>query len=236
MATGCRAPAEPPSATIGDGGKDAGGIQAGAGPVTGEAGASGEHREPVFEVGTDTQDPAAPEGGSGTGEEPGEPGGRPSAVRDPHAGEAVAGAESDPACGKQLDGTLCGSNMTPPGPDGARYFCSSGEIIAQAACPGPCDIETNACVQSGGTGGGMGETNLFTLLRCRACYATLCRAELVACDADPLCTAHLECYESCSLENVCYSTCDSVFAAEPRLGALNKCVGRTGCVNKCPRE
>ena len=240
MAASCSAPAHGPMSTTSTsgerGGEDSGGVGGagvGADPVAGEAGASGERGVPVFGMGTGTQEPALPEGGTGTGEAE-EAGGRPSVLRDPPAGEAVAGAESEPACGKQLDGTVCGSNMTPPGPDGARYFCSSGKIMAQAACPGPCDNETNACVQSVGTGTGTGGTNLFTLLKCRACYATLCHAELVACDADPLCTAHLECYESCSLEDVCYSTCDSVFAAEPGLGALNKCVGATGCFNKCP--
>jgi hypothetical protein len=126
--------------------------------------------------------------------------------------------------------------MSPPGPDGARYFCSSGEIIAQAACPGPCDTETNACVQSGGTGGGMGETGLGTVVRCRTCYGSLCRAELTACDADALCTAHLRCYESCSRDDACYATCSSVFAEEPLLGLLDQCVAATGCADICPLD
>ena len=178
-------------------------------------------------MGAGTRDPNEGSGAAGSG-------GHPTSVRDPSGGEAAAGAEGDPSCGKQLDGTLCGQNMSPPGPQGARYFCSSGEIIAEAACPGPCDAETNACVQSGGTGGGMGETGFVTLLRCRTCYAIQCRAQLMACDADPLCTAHLGCYESCSLENVCYTTCDSAFPEEPLLDALNGCVALTGCADKCP--
>ena len=241
MVASCTEPAGTPPTTggqsrgeqpenAGAGAESAGGAEPEPVPVGGEAGAPGERHQPVFGAGAGTQDPSMPEGGSETGEA----GGRPSVLRDPSGGETAAGADGGPACGKQLDGTLCGSNMSPPGPDGARYFCSSGEIIAEAACPGACDSETNACVQSDGTGTGMGETGLFTLLRCRACYATLCRAELLACDADPLCTAYLGCYESCSLDDACYSICDRVFAAEPLLGELNKCVGFTGCAGKCP--
>ena len=230
----CSAPGQAPSTTAGQSrGEDAEstGGQAEPAPVSvgGEAGAPGAPRTPESGEGG-MPAPSTPEAGGA----PGETDGGPRVLKDPSGGEAGAGAENEPACGKQPDGTLCGSNMTPPGPDGARYFCSSGEIVAEAACPGPCDSETNACVQSDGTGGGMGETNLSTLLRCRACYATLCRAELTACDADPLCTAYLGCYESCSLDNVCYSTCDDVFAEEPLLGQLNKCVSFTGCSDICP--
>jgi hypothetical protein len=242
MVASCTEPAATPTATAGQSPGDhsenagagaesepesGGGAEREPLSVGGEGGASGERRTPVFGAGAGMQEPSMPEAGSETG-------GRPSVVREPSGGEAAAGADGDPACGKQFDGTLCGSNMTPPGQDGARYFCSSGEIIAEAACPGACDSETNACVQSDGTGTGTGGTNLHTLLRCRACYATLCRAELVACEADPLCTAHLGCYDSCSLDDVCFSTCDDVFATEPLLGALNKCVGFTGCADKCP--
>jgi hypothetical protein len=82
----------------------------------------------------------------------------------------------------------------------------------------------------------MGETGLGTVVRCRTCYGALCRAELMACDADPLCTAHLRCYESCSLENDCYLICSSIFAAEPLLGALDQCVAQTGCADICPLD
>jgi hypothetical protein len=176
---------------------------------------------------------------SGGGASGSSSGGGSNVTRD-GGGEASAGGatapDEPPACGKQLDGTMCGGNMTPAGPEGARYFCSAGVIIAEAACPGPCDVETNACVQSGGTGGGTGETNLFTLLRCRSCYATQCRRQLVACEADPYCVAHLECFESCSLDDACYATCRGVFKGEPLFGELDACVQATGCIDKCPAQ
>jgi hypothetical protein len=165
-------------------------------------------------------------------------GGAPSVTLDGQGGgeSEAGGAPAAPTCGKQADGTLCGPNMTPAGPEGARYFCSDGVVVAEAACPGPCDVETNACTQSGGTGGGMGETGFHTLLHCRACYATTCREQLVKCEADPYCVAHLECVETCTLSRACYSTCTKVFVDEPLLDELNACVDLTGCADKCPAE
>lgn len=202
-----------------------------------EAGTAGAAEPPsatAGSAGTAAEEPTSSSGGSASGPSAG--GGR-NVAPEGSGGEAGATAsEEPPACGKQADGTLCGPNMTPAGPEGARYFCSSGVIIAEAACPGPCDLETNACVQSGGTGGGTGETSLFTLLRCRACYATQCRRQLVACEADPYCVAHLECFESCSLDEACYETCRAVFESEPLFGELNACVEESGCIDKCPAE
>ena len=233
LAPSCTTAAESPSTTVGEArGESPDG--SGAGQGFAEAGQSGEPFEPAIGAGGgDAREPSPAAGGSSAGSSAG--GGR-NVLGDPSGGEASGGAEGDPSCGKQEDGTMCGPNMTPPGPEGARYFCSAGVIIAEAACPGPCDAETNACVQSGGTGGGMGETGFATLLRCRECYATQCRAQLMACDADPLCTAHLGCYESCSLDDVCYATCSNVFATEPLLGELDGCVELTGCADKCPTE
>lgn len=150
--------------------------------------------------------------------------------------QAGAGPEALPSCGKQTDGTICGGNMTPPTSEEARYFCSSGEVIAEAHCPGACDVETNACAPSDGTGDGTGETEFSTLWVCRECYATQCRAELMACDADARCVAHLECFESCSHELRCYRTCDKVFADDTLLGTLNDCVQKTGCANQCHQQ
>jgi hypothetical protein len=150
--------------------------------------------------------------------------------------QAGAGPEPLPACGKQTDGTICGGNMTPPASEEARYFCSSGEVIAEAHCPGACDVETNACAPSDGTGDGTGETEFSTLWVCRECYATQCRAALMACDADPRCVAHLQCFESCSHELSCYRTCDKVFADDTLLGTLNSCVQQTGCADQCHQQ
>jgi len=212
----------------------------------GQAGATGD---------VDVADPVDAEGGAGMAakEPPSSSAGASAGAGEPTdggagtvklgiGGEASAGGASEPepepvpTCGKQEEGTLCGLNMTPAGPEGERYFCSAGLIIAEAACPGPCDVETNACVQSGGTGGGSGETSLHTVLRCRACYAAQCRQELVTCEGDPLCVAHLECFESCSFDHTCYATCKSVFKSEPLFDELNACVEETGCADKCPAD
>jgi hypothetical protein len=158
------------------------------------------------------------------------------------AGEASLGgaptviAAPPPSCGKQQEGTLCGANMVPAGADGMRYFCSDGEVLAQARCPAACDVETNACEQSGGTGSGSGETNLHIALRCPECYATSCRAELVACQASARCVAHLACVESCSIENECFTICDGVFSDEALFGDLDKCAEQTGCAAHCQVE
>jgi len=204
-----------------------------------QAGAAGDASAPVASAGSAgmaTMEPSSSSGGSTSGSSSGDG----SNVTRDGGGEGNAGGatapDEPPACGKQLDGTMCGPNMTPAGPEGARYFCSAGVIIAEAACPGPCDLETNACVQSGGTGGGSGDTKLNTLLRCRACYATQCRPQLVACDADPYCVAHLACYESCSLNATCYATCRQVFEDELLFYELDACVEESGCIAQCPAE
>jgi len=193
-------------------------------PTNGDEGGAPTAKEPAGSAGGNV---AEPSGGGDAG------------VLLGGGGEAnVGGAATSepPACGKQTDGTLCGPNMTPAGPEGARYFCSSGMVIAEAACPGSCDVETNACVQSGGTGGGTGEANLHTLLRCRACYATQCRLQLTACESDPLCVAHLACFETCSQEDACYKTCRGAFKGERLFDELDTCVEATGCFAHCPRE
>ncbi|MES1184595.1 MAG: hypothetical protein ABUL60_12325 [Myxococcales bacterium] len=217
------------------------------------AAGSGDQRTSAGQAGgteVEPDEPEAAEGGAASApkQSPTKPeeedaagaasGGAPSVTLDGQGGESEAGgaAAAAPACGKQADGTLCGPNMTPAGPEGARYFCSAGVVVAEAACPGPCDVETNACIQSGGTGGGMGETGFHTLLHCRECYATTCRAELVKCQADPRCVAHLECVETCTLSRACYATCTQVFADEPLLDELNACVDLTGCADKCPAQ
>jgi hypothetical protein len=250
LSPGCSGPAE--STTNAPGMSIAG---SGAGDAGHEAGAPGEDDEARAPGEDDVPDSVDAQGGGGsTAREPASSSAGASAGADESSdggartvalgvgGEASAGSVTDPepdplpTCGKQPDGTLCGLNMTPAGPEGERYFCSAGLIIAEAACPGPCDVETNACVQSGGTGGGSGETSFHTVLRCRACYASQCRQELVTCEADPLCVAHLECFETCSLDHTCYATCESVFKSEPLFDELNACVEETGCANKCPAD
>ena len=149
------------------------------------------------------------------------------------AGASVVTEPDPPSCGKETDGTLCGLNMTPAGAEGMRYFCSGGEIIAEARCPGTCDVETNACEQSGGTGGGSGETHLHLGLLCPLCYESVCRAELTICRGAPRCVAHLSCIETCKLDGDCFEICDSVFEDEPLFGALDECVERTGCAAFC---
>jgi len=176
-----------------------------------------------------------PSGGVASGGAPGD-GGEPSAGETGAAGFENEPIGPEPSCGKQSDGTLCGANMSPAGSDGTRYFCSGGVVLAEARCPGTCDVETNACVQSGGTGDGSGETNLRAALHCPACYEIACRDELTACRSDELCRAHLGCVESCSLEEQCFATCDSVFAKDPILPALDKCALDTGCAAECPPE
>ncbi|HYP88085.1 MAG TPA: hypothetical protein VEQ59_08020 [Polyangiaceae bacterium] len=175
-------------------------------------------------------------GGTPSGGAPSDSAGEPNGGEPGAAGAGTEPAGPQPSCGKQADGTLCGANMTPAGSDGTRYFCNDGEVLAEARCPGACDVETNACVQSGGTGDGSGETNLRVALRCPACYELACRDELDACRSDALCRAHLGCVESCSLQSQCFSTCDSVFADEPILPALDKCTRTTGCLAECPPE
>lgn len=152
------------------------------------------------------------------------------------AGAPTVVALPRPSCGKQQEGTLCGANMTPPGAPDRRYFCFGGEVLAEARCPAACNVETNACELSGGTGSGSGETNLHTALRCPECYATICRAELVACQGSPRCVAHLSCVESCSSENACFTICEEAFGGEPLFGDLDKCAEQTGCAARCQVE
>ena len=192
--------------------------------------------------GTPLPNAVAGEGGATSASEGGASGGTSVGRDESSAGEpSAAGAPTviaapRPSCGKQQDGTLCGGNMTPAGVDGMRYFCARGEVLAEARCPAACNVETNACEQSGGTGTGSGETGLYAALRCPECYATICRAELVACQSSPRCVAHLACVESCSLERECYSICDRVFADEPLFGDLDQCAEQTGCAASCQSE
>lgn len=182
-----------------------------------------------------------PQGAAGEGGAPAADGSR-ELPPEGSAGEAAFGgapsviAAPQPSCGKQQDGTLCGANMTPAGADGMRYFCAGGEVLAEARCPAACNVETNACDQSGGTGSGSGETNLHVALRCPECYATICRAELMACQASARCVAHLACVQSCSIEQECFAICDSVFSDDPLFGDLDKCVEQTGCAASCQVE
>jgi hypothetical protein len=151
------------------------------------------------------------------------------------AGTGSEPGEAPPAagCEKLSSGTFCGPNMAPPGAPATRYFCSSGTVIAAAPCPGECDVNTNTCLQSNGTGGGLGDTGVFTLLHCRSCYQGQCAVPLSACSGDALCDAYLSCLSTCSSEAACYAVCDKAFADEPLLAKLNQCVEASGCAKFC---
>lgn len=212
------------------------GASSSAGQTNQPAGAPVAGAEGGEDAGPDEPLPAA-EAGAGHSS-----GGEPGIVADASAGAGTeAGAPPvttvvppPPSCGKQLSGASCGLNMSPPGLESMRYFCFEGAVMAQARCPGTCDLETNACAQGGGTGGGTGGASINTVLRCRACYANTCRPQLVACDKNPLCVAHLDCYDSCQLDSDCYLICNEAFAHEPLFDDLNACVGKTNCAGQCP--
>ena len=198
-------------------------------------GASGA---PADDFGTDgaagAPDPALPEGGASAGETSKPPPIDDSAEGGGGSQQAVGGApHPPPGCGKQLDGTLCGDNMDPPGADYTRYFCSAGVVLAEARCPGACDPNSNTCELSDGTGQGDDNMGLNTPIRCRACYAALCRPELTACDADPLCVAHMACFASCAYQKDCFATCRQVFAGENLFVELEACVGDQSCKELC---
>jgi len=195
-------------------------------PVTAGGGEGGSDAAPPRRLGSG-EAVASPSNG-------GEPGLDPEANDEGGAPPVTTVIPARPSCGKQLNGASCGLNMSPPGDETMRYFCSDGAVFAEARCPGTCDLETNSCVQGGGTGDGTDGAGIHTVLRCRACYASTCRAQLMACDADPLCVAHMDCYDSCQLDRDCYLICKEAFAAEPLFNELNACVEKTGCAGKCP--
>jgi hypothetical protein len=123
--------------------------------------------------------------------------------------------------------------MAPPGDEVVRYFCASGVLIAEARCPGVCDPATNTCKQSSGTGEGSGESELFSLLMCRECYANDCKPRLSACEEDAGCAAHLSCLETCTLEDRCFAICDEAFPNDALLKQLGACIETTDCPRIC---
>lgn len=145
------------------------------------------------------------------------------------------GGGEAPSCGNQ-SGAVCGANMLPASDPAMRYFCSEGELIAQARCPGVCVTKNNSCGMGSGTGGGSDETPLGVWLHCRECLSVDCKAPLVACDADPWCAAHLDCKESCTIDEPCLSTCGEVFAEDPLMDELNRCASRTDCTAACAKN
>lgn len=199
-------------------------------PVTAAGGEGGSGAVPLAPLGSDEAVPS-PSGGGQPGVAPDANGG---ADEDGGPSPVATAAPPPPSCGKQLSGASCGLNMSPPGDEAMRYFCSEGALVAEARCPGTCDLETNSCVQGSGTGDGTDGAGIHTVLRCRACYASSCRAQLMACDANPLCVAHMDCYDSCQLDRDCYLICKEAFVAEPLFNELNACVEKTGCAGQCP--
>lgn len=155
----------------------------------------------------------------------GEPG---SAPVDGSAGEP-------PSCGNR-SGAVCGANMVPASDPAMRFFCSGGVLTAQARCPGVCLMKSNACGMGSGTGGGSDETPLGVWLHCRECLSVDCKAPLVACDADPWCAAHMDCKESCTIDEPCLSTCAAVFAEDPLMDELELCAQRTECAPACAKN
>lgn len=148
----------------------------------------------------------------------------------PRPGDGEVGAL--PTCAG-VDGAVCGLNLVPPGRADMRYFCSDGVLLAQARCPGSCNLETNACKQGPGTGGGTDGAELFSLLQCRECYANDCKTPLVACESDSWCASHLECLETCSLDGRCFDACTQAFPNDPLLEELGACVITTDCPHIC---
>lgn len=137
-----------------------------------------------------------------------------------------------PSCGNQ-SGAVCGANMVPASNPAMRYFCADGVLLAQARCPGVCLMKSNACGMGSGTGEPSDETPLGVWLHCRECLSVDCKAPLVACDADPWCSAHLDCKESCTIDEPCLSTCGATFAEDPLMDELELCARRTECAAAC---
>lgn len=182
-------------------------------------GAQGDMRDPLVGGGPTTDVPLEDDGGSnGVG-----------GVA-PLPGDGEVGVL--PTCAG-VDGAVCGLNLVPPGRADMRYFCSDGVLLAQARCPGSCNLENNACKQGPGTGGGSDGAELFSLLQCRECYANDCKTPLVACESDAWCAAHLECLETCSLEGPCFDACTQAFPNDPLLEELGACVITTDCPHIC---
>jgi hypothetical protein len=155
--------------------------------------------------------------------------------------KGVGGTASNPGDGEVgalptcagVDGAVCGLNLVPPARADMRYFCAEGVLLAQARCPGSCNLDTNACKQGTGTGGGMDGAELFSLLQCRECYANDCKTPLGACESDPWCAAHLTCLETCSLDGTCFDACTQAFPNDPLLEELGACVITTDCPHIC---
>ena len=117
-----------------------------------------------------------------------------------------------------------------------RFFCSNGELIARARCPGVCVATNNSCGMGPGTGGGSDGTPLGVWLHCRECLSVDCKAPLVACDADPWCAAHMDCKESCTVDEPCLSSCREAFVDDPLMDELNLCARSTECAAACARN
>jgi hypothetical protein len=143
-------------------------------------------------------------------------------------------AGAPPSCANQ-SGAVCGANMVPASDPKMRYFCAEGELIAQARCPGVCSMKNNACGTGTGTGDGMDDADLQGVLRCRECLSVDCKAPLVACDAEPWCSAHLDCKESCAVKGSCLSYCEATFADDRLMDELGACAVRTDCPAACAR-
>lgn len=234
MAPGCVGPSDSGTERAASRGVSVSGPDDAAGAAGGASVEPSAPGQPSGKLPPAAPDPTGAEGGSSATS--GAPSGDESAGAAGAAGASAVTVVPPPACGKEPDGTLCGPNMTPAGADGTRYFCSAGVVVAEARCPGTCNVQTNACVQSGGTGGGTGETGLHIGLRCPGCYASLCRDEQKLCDEDPFCVAHLECIDSCNYESACFAICDRVFEGELLFDKLDQCVEQSGCAAFCPPQ
>lgn len=123
--------------------------------------------------------------------------------------------------------------MVPASDPAMRYFCSRGVLIAQARCPGVCQSTNNKCGLGSGTGDGMDGAGLGAWLHCRECLSADCKAPLGACDADPWCAAHLDCKESCTVDDDCLSTCREAFPDDALMDELSECARRTDCAAAC---
>ncbi len=153
----------------------------------------------------------------------------------PGDGEGDGAGGAPPSCDDQ-SGAVCGGNMSPIGDPAMRYFCANGVLIAQARCPGVCQVKSNACGMGTGTGDGMDDAPLGVTLHCRACLADDCQALLGACNADPWCAAHLDCKESCTIDDDCLDTCAATFPKHALMDELNACALRTECSPACARN
>jgi hypothetical protein len=91
----------------------------------------------------------------------------------------------------------------------------------------------NACGMSTGTGGGVDGAGLGVVLHCRGCLFDVCKEPMSACDADPWCAAHMDCLESCTIDEPCLSICAQTFPDDPLLDQLGECAVGLGCPVAC---